>query len=103
VNISANGDKEAIVFQIQEFWQVQFKYEPASRIASEWQPLMRWMIQQKLIEFTPHITAPTVFYEGTLESTGADGKGLSYKMTEMLPQFPFLFDTGLLTFRKKVS
>jgi len=103
VNISANGDKEAIVFQIQEFFQVQFKYEPESRLDSDWRPLFRWMIQQRMIEFTPEITSPSIFYEGTLEKSSADGKGLAFAMKEMLPQFPFLYDTGLLTFRKKVT
>lgn len=103
VNVSASGQKEAVVFQIQEFIQVQFKYEPQSRIASEWLPLWRWMIQQRSLEFTPEINNPTVFYEVTLETSSADGKGLGFKMTEMLPQFPFLYDTGLMKFRKRVT
>lgn len=102
VNVSAAGTKEAIVFQIQEFWQVQFKYEPESRMLTEWQPLLRWMIQQKPLEFTPEISSPNTFFEGTLERTPASSKGLGFKMNEMLPSFPFLYDTGLMTFRKKV-
>lgn len=103
VNVSASGLKEAVVFQIQEFISVQFKYEPYSRIASEWLPLWRWMIQQRSLEFTPEVNNPTVFYEVTLESSGAEGKGLGFKMTEMLPQYPFLYDTGALKFRKRVT
>lgn len=103
VNVSASGDKEAVVFQVQEFWRVQFDYEPQSRILPEWQPLFVWMIQQRPLEFTPEITSPSIFFEGTLESTSGDGKGLGYTMTEMLPNYPFLYDTGLMTFRKKVT
>lgn len=102
LNISTTGEKEAVVFQIQEFFQAQFKYEPTATITTTWPDLMNWMIQQKPLEFTPEITSPNVFYNCTLEKTGADGKGLGFTMKEMLPQFPGLWDTGVLTFRKKV-
>lgn len=102
LNISTTGEKEAVVFQIQEFFQAQFKYEPTATITTTWPDLMNWMIQQKPLEFTPEITSPNEFYNCTLERTGADGKGLGYTMKEMLPQFPGLWDTGVLTFRKKV-
>lgn len=103
LNVSATGEKEAIVFQVQQFFQMQFKYEPGSYVSSSWMPLMTWMIQQRPIEITPEITTPTSFYECTLEKTSADGKGLGYVFKEMLPDFPNLYDTGLMTFRKKVD
>lgn len=102
LNVSTTGQKEAIVFQVQLFFQVQFMYEPAAKVISEWSPLMTWMIQQRHLEFTPEITSPNVFYSCTLERTTADGKGLAHEWKEMLPSFPFLFDTSLLTFRKKI-
>jgi hypothetical protein len=103
VNIAANGDKEAITFQIQKMIQVQFKFEPNSKKSTVWVPLIDWMIQQRLFEFTPEISSPTVFSEVTLEKTAADGKGLAWKWTEQLPQYRGLYDTGLLTFRVRPS
>jgi hypothetical protein len=103
LNISASGQKESIVFQIQKFFQVQFKYEPEADVIASWKPLVDWMIQQKPLEFTPDITAPSTFYECTLESAPEDGKGLGWKFVEMLPNFPFQYDTGLLKFRQKPS
>ena len=102
LNVSTTGQKEAVVFQVQEFFEIQFKYEPLIKIDLEWSPLLVWLIQQKPIEFTPEITSPSVFVVCTLEKTGADGKGLGYHLKEMLPNFPNLFDLGLMTFRKKV-
>lgn len=99
VNISANGQKEAIVYPAQTFWQVQFKYITKALWTSSWYPLMQWMIAQKPIEFVPEITDTSVFYEGTLEATPQDAKGISYKVTEMLPQMPNYYDTGLMRFR----
>jgi hypothetical protein len=100
VNISASGLKEAIVFQTQQFWQVEFKYEPEQKVEDEWVPFMTWAIQQKRLEFTPNISDPNTFYEGTLERTEDDGKGLGFKFVEMLPQFPNFYRTGLMTFRR---
>ena len=102
VNISASGEKEAIVFQIQRFFQVEFRYEPEAKVISQWALLWDWMIQQKLLEFTPDITVPTVFYECTLETSSGDGKGMGFKMEEMLPNFPFLYKTGMMKFRQRV-
>jgi hypothetical protein len=99
LNISASGQKEAIVFATQRFWQVQFKYIPSATFVSQWLPLMTWMTMQRLLEFTPEISNPTVFYEGTLESHPAESKGLGYTFTEMLPSFPNNFDSGLMKFR----
>jgi hypothetical protein len=101
VNVSASGQKEAIVFNVQKFFQVEFRYEPKTKVKTQWAPALEWMIQQRPIDFTPEISAPTVFYESTLEKTGADSKGLSYQMDEMLPQFPNFYKTGILTFRQR--
>lgn len=101
VNVSASGEKEAIVFNIQKFFQVEFKYEPQSKVISEWVSALEWLIQQRPADFTPEITSPTVFYECTLEKSSDDGKGLGYRMDEMLPQFPFFYKTGLMTFRQR--
>lgn len=99
VNISASGKKETITYNLQQFWQVQFKYEPSTKVSLEWRPFFDWAIQQRALEFTPDITQGATFFEGTLEKTQADGKGLGYKMTEMIPNFPNLYDTGVMTFR----
>lgn len=101
LNISASGVKEAVVFQVQEFLQVQFKYEPESKI-SVWEDLMEWMITQKEFDFTPDSSNPSLFYNVTLETSSDDGKGLGFKMTEMVPQFPFFYDTGMMKFRRIV-
>ncbi len=100
VNISTSGKKEAIVFSLQRFFQVNFKYEPTAKVVAEWFPLNVWMIQQRLIEFTPEVTSPTVFIEATLESHVGNNKGLGFKMKEMLPEFPEMWTTGLMKFRK---
>jgi hypothetical protein len=99
VNVSASGLKESVVFSIQKFLQVDFRFEPASRLISDWAPLMDWAIQQRGLEFTPDITVPATFYNCTLEKTENDGKGLSYRFMEHLPDLPGLFKTGLMTFR----
>jgi len=103
VNVSAAGVKEAVVFQIQHFFSVEFKYEPQSKVITQWYPMMDWLIQQRLFEFTPETIAPTVFIEGTLEKDTKDGKGLGYVFKEMLPNFPFNYDTGPMTFRVNVT
>jgi hypothetical protein len=102
VTTSASGEQESITFQIERFWEVEFKYEPEPKVVMEWMPMMTWIIQHRLIEFTPDVTVPGTFYEGTIERTGADGKGLGYKFTEQKPDFPFNYTTGLLTFRQRV-
>jgi hypothetical protein len=98
VNVSASGIKESIVHQIQSFWQVEFRYEPESKIDA-WSSFLQWAIQQRLLEFTPEITAPSVVLEGTLESTPQNGQGLGFMLNEMLPSFPGLYQTGTLKFR----
>lgn len=103
VNISAVGLKEAIVFQVQQFFEVEFKYEPENRVDTIWQDFFDWAIQQKELEFTPDITQPTVFYNCTLESTDEDSQGLAHQMKEQLPEFPGLYQTGKLNFRVQVT
>lgn len=98
VNVSASGEKEAVVFNIQKFINIQFMYEPKSKLL-EWKNLWYWLIQQRPFDFTPEITTPTTFYQVTLEKTSLDGKGLGFIMKELLPNFPNHYDTGMLTFR----
>ncbi len=101
VNVSASGLKEAIVYNIQRFWQVDFRYETEARVKAQWKPFFDWAIRQRSLEFTPDLSSPTVFFEGTLETTPFSGKGLGYKMDELLPNMPGLYKTGLLKFRQK--
>ncbi len=99
VNISTSGKKEAIVFSIQKFFTVEFKYEPTAKVETEWEGLNDWMMQQRLFDFTPNITAPSTFLEATLEQHQGDNQGLGFAMREMLPLFPDLWTTGIMTFR----
>ena len=96
LNVAASGLKEAVTFNLQSFWQVQFKYIPIATADASWLPLVQWLIQQREIEFTPDISVPTVFYVGTLESPN---QGLQLDMTEMLPDFPNYYQTPLMKFR----
>lgn len=100
VNVSASGNKEAIVFNVQKFITVEYQYEPKALIEAYWISFLQWAIQQKRFEFIPEVTSPSVFYEVTMEKTGADGKALAFMLMEMLPQFPNLYKTGTLTMRK---
>jgi len=99
VNVSTNGEKEAITWTIQRFIGVEYKYEPEAKVLTEWRDLINWLIQQKPFDFTPQISAPTVVHEVTLEKSSEDGKGLGFNMKEMLPQYPFMYSTGPMTFR----
>jgi hypothetical protein len=99
VNVSASGQKEAIVFAIQQFIQVQYLRETQLNWILYWLPMVQWMIQQREFDFTPEISSPDVFYEVSLEQTEADGQGLAFMPTEMLPEFPNNWDTGLMKFR----
>lgn len=98
VNVAASGLKEAVTFNLQLFLEVAFKYEKKSNLTS-WNNLFSWMIQQKTFDFTPEISNPSKLYTVTLEMTEDDGKGLGYRMPEMLPDFPNLYETGALKFR----
>ncbi len=99
VSISASGVKEGISWSIQQFIQVQFKNEPYANILAYWEPFIQWIIVQKPFEFTPEIMTPTTVYSVTLEKSPGDSKGLGFMMKEMLPDFPFTYDTGQLEFR----
>lgn len=99
-SVTANGDKESITYKIQKFIQIQFKYEQEANVISDWVPVVDWMIQQKPFDFTPdYVLAPSTVYDVTLESTGTGANGMEWKWKEMLPDFPFLYDTGQLKFR----
>lgn len=101
VNIAADGSKEAIVWQIQKFFEMNFKHEPEAKVITDWTDFLTWAIQQKPLEYTPEVTTPALFYDCTLESTDKDPKGLGFKMKEQLPDFPFYYQTGLMKFRVK--
>lgn len=102
LNIATSGQKEVVVFNTQYFWQVDFRYITASEVTNTWVPFMAWIIQGKLLEFTPLITSSSTFHEGTLESATGGSNGLEFMMNEMLPQFPNLYQTGLMKFRKRL-
>lgn len=103
VNISASGLKEAVVFQTMQFLQVEFRYEPQAKVITQWTPFFDWAIQQKVFEFIPQTSSPTTYYEVTLEKSSSDSKGLGFKMSEMLPSFPFYYQTGLMVFRRQLA
>jgi hypothetical protein len=103
VNVSTDGTKEAIVYQLQRFFEVEFKNEYETVIDTYWIPLMEWMIQQRALEFTPEISSPNTFYECTLETTEEGGDGLAFTMKEQLPDMPGIFRTGKLKFRQIVA
>lgn len=99
LNVTPTGRKESIVYSTQRFWQIQFSYIPTIQL-SDWSDLMTWLMGQKNVDFTPEITSPTVFYEGSLEGTAQDSQGLAFMMNET-PKGCGLYDTGLLKFRVK--
>lgn len=98
VNVSASGLKESVVFAIQKFIDLEFRYEPSSALPT-WVSFFTWAIQQRPFDFIPEISNPTVAYQVTLEKSPYDSKGLGFSMKEMLPQFPNLYQTGALNFR----
>jgi hypothetical protein len=98
VNVSASGLKEAVTFNIQQFINVEFRYEPKSNLLL-WKNFFTWAIQQRQFDFTPEISAPNTVYNVTLEKTQYHDQGLGFQMKEMLPTFPNLYQTGPLVFR----
>jgi hypothetical protein len=98
VNVSAAGIKESVVFNIQKFIDVEFKYEPRSKLL-QWKNFFTWAIQQRPFDFIPEISSPNTSYQLTLEKTSYDGKGLGFQMKEMLPNFPNYFTTGPMNMR----
>ncbi len=99
VSVSADGTKEGISWAINQFIQVEYKYEAQATVLATWDPFIQWMIKQRPFDYTPEIKTPTTFYSVTLEKSPADGKGLAFMMKEMLPDYPFVFTTGALEFR----
>lgn len=99
VNLSTYGVKEVVTYAQFQFIQVQFKYEPEATAIASWQPLLDWLSFGKPFEFTPDYTSPSTVYNCTLEKTAFNSKGIGYQMMEMLPEFPFFYDTGKLIFR----
>jgi hypothetical protein len=100
VNVSTVGTKEAIVWSTQRFYQVDFKYEPESKVIVDWEPFLDWATRMRPFDFTPdYENHPESVGDVTLERTSADGKGLAFKWREMLPQFPFFYETGQLVMR----
>jgi hypothetical protein len=104
-NVAASGDVEIIVYQLQFFFTAQFKYIPAALALAggTWPALINWMVQKRLIEFTPNIATPGTFYEGWLETSASDGQGMGFQMKEMIPDFPDLYDTGVMKFRQRIA
>jgi len=98
VNIAASGLKESVVFNIQQFIQLEFMYEDKTRLP-EWRSFWYWAIQQRPFDFIPQISDPSVVYQVTLEKTERSSQGLGFQMREMLPNFPNMYQTGSLTFR----
>lgn len=99
VNVATSGEKESITWTVQQFIGVEFRYEPQAKVLVDWQSWIDWVIQQKPWDFTPEITSPSVVYDVTLEKSSEDGKGLGFNMKEQVPQFPFRYTTGAMTFR----
>lgn len=99
VNISANGTKETVSWSVQQFIEVEYKYEAQAYVLATWQPLAAWMAQGMPFDFTPQINQPPTFYSCTLEKSPGDSKGLGFMMKEMAPDFPFEYTTGQLQFR----
>lgn len=98
VNIATSGLKEAVTFNTQFFVNVEFKYEPSTRLPV-WKAFFLWAIQQRQFDFTPEISSPTNVFNCTLEMTEYDDQGLGYHMIEQLDEVPNLYKTGALKFR----
>lgn len=98
-NMSTSGNKETLTYSIQTYWQLQVKYILESDRKNNWAPMMQWMMQGNLVEFTPNISSPTVFHEGWMEGNNGSSTGLGYSFKELLPDFPNEYDTGLIKFR----
>lgn len=98
VNVAASGLKEAVTFNIQQFIEVQFKYEDKTRL-SLWKSFFFWTQAQKPFDFTPEISSPDNYFSCTLEKTDYQDQGLGWRMPEMLPDYPNNYQTGPLVFR----
>jgi hypothetical protein len=103
VNISASGAKEAVVFNVMQFLDIEYRFETQADTYTTWADFFTWAIKQRPIEITPIYSDYATVYDVTLDSTEYDGKGLGFQMREMLPEFPFYFRTGRLRFRLKAT
>lgn len=99
INVSASGQKEAIVFGLESFLEVEFRHETQADVYTTWADFGTWAIQQRPFEVVPIYSEYATYYDVTLDSTAADGKGLAFSFREMLPDFPFYFQTGRLKFK----
>lgn len=100
VTVAASGEKEAIIFSTQRFIDVAFKYEPEAKVITEWADFWTWSTQIKPFDFTPdYENSPCDVSSVTIERLSGNSSGLGWKMTEMLPNFPFMYQTGLITMR----
>lgn len=103
VNISASGEKEAVVFNVMQFIEVEYRHETQADTYTTWADFFTWAIKQRPFEITPIYSAFNTFYDVTLDSTEYDGKGLGFQMREMLPEFPFYYRTGRLRLRLRAT
>lgn len=103
LNIAASGNKEEVIFNVQNFWNVEFKYITQTEGVTDWTPLITWMTYALPLEFTPLISSPSTIYEGTLETSSSSGKGMAFLLQEMLPDFPNIYRTGMMKFRQRLS
>ena len=99
VNIASDGTKEVVWWSVQQFINVEFKYETQAFVLANWQPMMAWMAQGRPFEFTPVYSTPGTVYSCTLEKSPGGSNGLGFLMREMVPEFPLLYTTGALEFR----
>lgn len=98
-NVAASGLVETIYFATHQFFQVEFKYEPQAKVLTEWASFMQWAAKGRPIEFTADTTSANTVFNATLDKTSYDSNGMGYQFKEMLPDMPFLYTTGQLTFR----
>ncbi len=103
LNVSTSGVKEEVIFNIQNFWNIEFMYITQSEGVNDWTPLITWMIQARPIEFTPAIASYSTFYEGTLETSSSDSRAMAFYLKEMLPDFPNIYQTGMMKFRQRLT
>jgi len=103
VNVSASGVKEVVTFSTNQFFQVEFRFEPEASAITTWETFFDWATIGAEMDFIPDITAQGTYVRCTLEKTDQDGKGLGFMMKEMLPDFPFFYRTGIMQFRKVVT
>lgn len=99
VNMSAAGYRETVFWSVQQFLNVEFRYEAQAYVLANWAPFLAWMSKGLPFDFTPEVSTPATFYSCTLEKSSVDSKGLGMQMKEMLPDFPLLYTTGAMEMR----